>query len=200
MFNPDDPADCDGGASLHARGSGRSFEERRDCDPLFPALSRTPSMIHSTESVAAALVKAGITIPAVPKPAGAYVGAIRTGNLVVTSGQLPWVDGKLLHVGRIGAEVSEAEGKACARICAINALAQFQAAIGDLEAIRRIVRVEGFVHCAPGYRGHPRVLDGASHLFNELFGDRGIHTRVALGITEMPFDAPVQLVIWAEVA
>ena len=157
-------------------------------------------MAGPTHSVAVALQKAGITIPAVPQPAGAYVGAIRTGNLVVTSGQLPWVDGKLLHVGRIGAEVSEAEGKACARVCAINALAQFQAAIGDLEAIRRIVRVEGYVHCAPGYRGHPRVLDGASHLFNELFGDRGIHTRVALGITEMPFDAPVQLVIWAEVA
>lgn len=157
-------------------------------------------MTSPNDSVAVALQKAGITIPAVPQPAGAYVGAIRTGNLVVTSGQLPWVDGALLHVGRIGAEVSEAEGKACARVCAINALAQFQAAIGDLEAIRRIVRVEGYVHCAPGYRGHPRVLDGASHLFNELFGDRGIHTRVALGITEMPFDAPVQLVIWAEVA
>jgi enamine deaminase RidA (YjgF/YER057c/UK114 family) len=157
-------------------------------------------MSSQARSVAAALQQAGVTIPAVPKPAGAYVGAIRTGNLVVTSGQLPWIDGVLLHTGRIGAEVSEGEGKACARVCAINALAQFQAAIGDLESIVRIVRVEGFVHCAPGYRGHPRVLDGASHFFNEIFGDRGIHTRVALGITEMPFDAPVQLVVWAEVA
>jgi enamine deaminase RidA (YjgF/YER057c/UK114 family) len=145
------------------------------------------------------LRKLGIELPTAPKPVGAYVPVIRTGNLVVTSGQLPWKGDKLLYAGKLGTELSVQQGYEAARQCAINVLAQFQSVLGDLDKVRKIVRVEGYVHCGPGFRQHPQVLDGASELFNQVFGPKGRHTRTALGIHEMPLDAPVQLVVWAEV-
>jgi enamine deaminase RidA (YjgF/YER057c/UK114 family) len=145
------------------------------------------------------LRRLGIELPPAPQPVGAYVAVIRTGNLVVTSGQLPWKGDKLLHTGKLGTELSVEQGYEAARQCAINALAQLRSAIGDLDTVRRIVRIEGYVHCGPGFRQHPQVLNGASDLFNQLFGEKGRHTRTALGIHEMPLDAPVQLVVWAEV-
>jgi enamine deaminase RidA (YjgF/YER057c/UK114 family) len=141
----------------------------------------------------------GIELPPAPLPVGAYVAAQRTGNLVVTSGQLPWRGDKLLHAGRLGEGVTVEQGYEAARVCALNALAQIKLAVGDLDKVRQIVRLEGYVHCGPGFRQHPRVLNGASDLINAVFGGRGLHTRVALGIHEMPLDAPVQLVVWAEV-
>ena len=141
----------------------------------------------------------GIELPPAPLPVGAYVAAQRTGNLVVTSGQLPWRGDKLLHAGRLGEGVTVEQGYEAARVCALNALAQIKLAVGDLDKVRQIVRLEGYVHCGPGFRQHPRVLNGASDLINAVFGGRGLHTRVALGIHEMPLDAPVQLVLWAEV-
>jgi enamine deaminase RidA (YjgF/YER057c/UK114 family) len=120
--------------------------------------------------------------------------------LIFTSGQLPWRDGKLTHVGKLGAEVSIEQGYQAARQCALNGLAQLNAAVGDLEKVRRIVRLEGYVHAAPGFHEHPKVLDGASALLNEVLGERGRHARTALGINEMPLNAAVQLCLIAEVA
>ncbi|MCH2201424.1 MAG: RidA family protein [Fuerstiella sp.] len=141
----------------------------------------------------------GITLPAAPAAVAAYAPWIRVGNLVITSGQLPWDGDTLGFTGKLGDELNEEQGYQAARLCAINAIAQLKAAVGKLDLIRQIVRLEGNVHSAPGFRGHPQVLNGASDLFNQTFGDRGRHTRTALGINEMPLDAPVQLSVWAEV-
>lgn len=140
----------------------------------------------------------GITLPTPPAAVAAYEPWVRTGNQVVTSGQLPWDGDRLTCTGKLGAEVSEQEGYQAARRCAVNAIAQLKAAVGDLSQLR-IVRLEGNVHSAAGFRAHPQVLNGASELFNEVFGERGRHTRTALGINEMPLDAPVQLSVYAEV-
>jgi enamine deaminase RidA (YjgF/YER057c/UK114 family) len=142
----------------------------------------------------------GLSLPPAPAGVGAYVTWVRTGNLVFTSGQLPWRDGKLLYPGKVGAEVSVEQGYQAARQAALNALAQLKAAAGDLEKVRQIVRVEGLVHAAPGFQEHPKVLDGASELFNAVLGPRGRHARTALGINEMPLNAAVQLCVIAEVA
>lgn len=125
---------------------------------------------------------------------------MRTGNLILTSGQLPWKDGVIAFMGKLGAELNEEEGYQAARLCAINAISQLKDAIGDLEKLRQFVRIEGYVHAAPGFRGHPQVLNGASDLISEVFADRGRHARLALGINEMPLDAAVQLSVIAEVA
>ena len=141
----------------------------------------------------------GISLPEPPGAVGAYVPWVRTGNLVITSGQLPFKEGKIAYAGRPGAELTEKQGYEASKLCAINALAQIKAAVGDLEKVRRIVRIEGFIHSAPGFRGQPQVLNGASELLGEVFGPRGRHTRTALGISDMPLDAAVQLSVFAEV-
>lgn len=147
------------------------------------------------------LQKAGIELPVPPKGVGAYVTWIKTGNLVITSGQLPWKNGEMAFPGKCGSDIDIQGGYQAARLCGINAIAQINDAVeGDLEKVKQIVRVEGYVHTAPGFRGHPDVLNGASDLLNEIFGDKGIHVRVALGIDEMPLDAAVQIVVWAEVS
>jgi enamine deaminase RidA (YjgF/YER057c/UK114 family) len=124
---------------------------------------------------------------------------VRTGYLVITSGQLPFVGKELAFVGKLGAELHEQDGWNAARLCAVNALAQIKACVGSLDKISRIVRVEGYVHSAPGFQNQPKVLNGASELLVELFGDAGKHTRIALGVSEMPLNAAVQLGVWAEV-
>ena len=146
------------------------------------------------------LAELEIELPEAPAAVAAYLPWVRTGNLVITSGQLPWRDGQLAYVGKLGSDLSEAEGYQAARLCAINGIAQLKAAVKDLDRITRIVRLEGNVHSADGFRGHPQVLNGASDLFNEVFGELGLHTRTALGINEMPLDSPIQLSIWAEVS
>jgi enamine deaminase RidA (YjgF/YER057c/UK114 family) len=145
------------------------------------------------------LRKLGLELPPAPKPVGAYVGAVRTGNLLVTSGQLSWKGEKLAYTGKLGSELTAEQGYDAARLCALNALAQCKALLGDLDKVRRVVRLEGYVHCGPGFRQHPQVLNGASDLINAVFGPRGAHTRTAVGIHEMPLDAPIQLILWAEV-
>jgi len=146
------------------------------------------------------LEEAGIELPDAPPGVGAYVTWIKTGNLIITSGQLPWVDGEMAYSGKCGLDFDVTEGYQAARICAINALAQINNAVdGDLTKVKQIVRVEGYVHTAPGFRGHPNVLNGASEFFNQVFGEKGVHVRVALGIDEMPLNAAVQIVVWAEV-
>ena len=145
------------------------------------------------------LARLVIELPEPPAAVANYVAWVRTGALLVTSGQLPWEGAEMKFAGRCGDELSEQQGYEAARLCAINAIAQLKQAVGDLERIARIVRLEGNVHSAPGFRGQPHVLNGASDLMVEVFEERGRHTRTALGISEMPLDAAVQLSVWAEV-
>jgi enamine deaminase RidA (YjgF/YER057c/UK114 family) len=147
----------------------------------------------------AKLAELGITLPAVPKPAGAYVPAVRTGSLVYTAGQVPFVDGKIAATGKVGGTVSLDEGKALARVCALNALAAVDSLVG-VDAVVRVVKVVGFVASAEGFTGQPEVLNGASELFGEVFGDAGLHARSAVGVAELPRGVPVEVELIVEVA
>jgi enamine deaminase RidA (YjgF/YER057c/UK114 family) len=146
------------------------------------------------------LAALGLTLPPVAAPVAAYVPAVRTGTYVYTSGQLPTVDGKLPAVGKVGDEVSVQEAAGMARTCALNALAAAASAAGGLEAIRRIVKVTGFVASAPGFGGQAQVINGASELLIEVFGEDGKHSRSAIGVAELPLNAPVEVELIAEVA
>jgi enamine deaminase RidA (YjgF/YER057c/UK114 family) len=150
-------------------------------------------------SPAERLAGLGLTLPPVVAPVAAYVPAVRTGVFVYTSGQLPIVDGKLPAVGKVGGEVSAADAVGLARTCALNALAAAAAAAGGLDAIRRIVKVTGFVASAPGFGGQPQVINGASDLLIEVFGEEGKHARSAVGVAELPLNAPVEVELIAEV-
>ena len=150
-------------------------------------------------SIESKLIELGIELPPPPPAVAAYEPWMRTGNLVITSGQLPWRDGEMGFAGRCGEEITEDQGYQAARQCAINAIAQIKAAAGDLDRVRRIVKVDGYVHTAPGFRGHPQVLNGASELFNAVFGERGSHARLAIGVDEMPLNAAVQICVTAEI-
>jgi len=144
------------------------------------------------------LAELGLTLPAVAAPLAAYVPAVRAGGFVYTSGQLPTVDGKLLAVGKVGAEVSAADAAGLARTCALNALAAAASAAGGLAAIGRIVKVTGFVASAAGFTGQPQVVNGASELLLEVFGEDGRHARSAVGVAELPLNAPVEVELIAE--
>jgi enamine deaminase RidA (YjgF/YER057c/UK114 family) len=145
------------------------------------------------------LAELGLTLPPVTVPVAAYVPALRTGPYVYVSGQLPVVDGKLAAVGKVGDEVSAEDAAGMARTCALNALAAAASVAGGLEAIRRIVKVTGFVASAPGFGGQPQVINGASELFIEVFGEEGKHARSAVGVAELPLNAPVEVELIAEV-
>jgi enamine deaminase RidA (YjgF/YER057c/UK114 family) len=150
-------------------------------------------------SVRDRLTELGLDLPPVAKPLAAYTPAVRTGNLVYTSGQLPLQGGELPATGKVGAAVTPEAAKALARICALNALAAVDALVG-VDAITRIVKVVGFVASAPGFGGQPGVVNGASELFGDLFGDAGVHARSAVGVSELPLDAPVEVEVIVEVA
>jgi enamine deaminase RidA (YjgF/YER057c/UK114 family) len=150
-------------------------------------------------SVRERLAELGLELPAVAKPLAVYVPAVRTGNLVYTSGQLPLQGGELPQTGKVGAEVTLEEAKALARICALNALAAVDALVG-IDAVVHIVKVVGFVASAPGFSGQPGVVNGASELFGTVFGEAGAHARSAVGVSELPLDAPVEVEIIVEVA
>ncbi len=143
--------------------------------------------------ITARLSELGITIPAVAKPVAAYVPAMTTGNLLFTAGQLPFVDGALVKTGKVGGEVSASEAAELARICVLNALAAAQSVLGSLERITRVVKVNGFVASTPDFIGQPQVLNGASELLGEIFGDVGQHARAAVGVAVLPLDAPVEV-------
>jgi enamine deaminase RidA (YjgF/YER057c/UK114 family) len=145
------------------------------------------------------LAELGLTLPPVTAPVAAYVPAVRTGAFVYVSGQVPIVDGKLSAVGKVGAEVSASDAAGLARTCALNALAAAAAVAGGLGAIRRIVKVTGFVASAPGFNGQPQVINGASELLIEVFGEDGRHARSAVGVAELPLNAPVEVELIAEV-
>lgn len=139
-----------------------------------------------------------MTLPAVATPLAAYIPAVRTGNLVYTSGQLPLRSGELTHSGKVGSEVAPEEGKVAARTCVLNALAAIDALVG-IDSVVRVVKLVGFVASAPGFNGQPAVINGASEFLGELFGDAGSHARSAVGVSELPLDAPVEVELIVEV-
>jgi enamine deaminase RidA (YjgF/YER057c/UK114 family) len=150
-------------------------------------------------SATARLAELGIELPEVVTPLAAYVPAVRTGNLVYTSGQLPVVAGELLATGKVGGAVSPDDATALARVCALNALAAVHALVG-VDSVSRVVKVVGFVASAPGFNGQPGVVNGASQLFGDVFGDDGAHARSAVGVSELPLDSPVEVELIVEVA
>ncbi len=150
-------------------------------------------------TVEARLKSHGHEIPSAPAVVGNYVPAIRTGQLVLTSGQLPVIGKEVVFKGKVGHDVTEEQGQHAARLCALNALAQIKALVGSLDRVTRIVRVEGYVQSAPGFTTQPAVINGASNLFVEAFGEFGKHTRIAVGVSELPLNAAVELAVWAEV-
>jgi enamine deaminase RidA (YjgF/YER057c/UK114 family) len=139
------------------------------------------------------LAELGLTVPAVVPPLAAYQPAVRNGDLVFTAGQLPARDGQMIATGKLGGAVSEDDGYACARQCALNALAAIKAEIGELSAITRIVKVVVFVASTPDFTGQPKVANGASELLGEVFGDAGKHARSAVGVAVLPMDVPVEV-------
>lgn len=149
-------------------------------------------------TVSARLNELGIVLPAVAKPLAAYVPAVRTGTLVYTSGQLPLQAGVLTHSGKVGAEVAPEAAKIAARTCVLNALAAIDALVG-IDSVVGVVKVVGFVASAPGFNGQPAVINGASEVLGELFGDAGAHARSAVGVSELPLDAPVEVELIVEV-
>ncbi|WP_330251086.1 RidA family protein [Nocardia sp. NBC_00565] len=144
------------------------------------------------------LAQLGLTLPPVVAPVAAYIPAIRTGSLVYTSGQLPFVDGQLSATGKVGAEVSLEDAKEAAKLCALNAIAAVHDLVG-LDAVVRIVKVVGFVASAPGFTDQPQVINGASELLGAVFGDAGVHARSAVGVAELPRNTPVEVELIAEV-
>jgi enamine deaminase RidA (YjgF/YER057c/UK114 family) len=149
-------------------------------------------------TASARLAELGIALPPVIAPLAAYIPAVRTGNLVYTSGQLPLESGELSHTGKVGSEVSPEQAKAAARTCALNALAAIEALVG-IDAVSRVVKLVGFVSSAPGFTGQPGVVNGASEVLGEIFGDAGAHARSAVGVAELPLNAPVEVELIVEV-
>lgn len=139
------------------------------------------------------LAQLGLSLPDVARPLAAYVPAVRSGDLVWTSGQLPTVDGKLAVTGKLGAEVSQEDGARLAATCALNGLAAVAAELGDLDAVERVVKVVGYVASDPSFHDQPAVVNGASELLGEIFGDAGRHARSAVGVAVLPLDAPVEV-------
>lgn len=158
-------------------------------------------MTHAPSgSPEARLAALGLVVPPPPGAVAAYEPWQRIGNIITTSFQLPWVDGKLAHVGRLGRDLSVEQGIQAARICALNGIAQLKAAAdGDLTRVR-VVRIEGHVGCVEGFEHMPLVLNGGSELINEVFGSRGRHARTAQGHMVMPLNVPVMLGFWAELS
>jgi enamine deaminase RidA (YjgF/YER057c/UK114 family) len=145
------------------------------------------------------LTDLGIAIPMLPPPVAAYVPAVRTGRLVYASGQTPTIDGVLQIRGKLGDAISVEEGRGAARLAALNCLAEVRGLLGSLDAISRVVRLTGYVASAPGFGEQPAVMNGASQLLEEVFGEAGRHARSAIGVAELPFGAPVEVELIVEV-
>ena len=145
------------------------------------------------------LAELGLSVPEVAKPVAAYIPAVRSGHHVFTSGQLPMRDGQLMLTGKVGGEVSQEEAVECARQCGLNALAAVRAEVGELSAVKRIVKVVAFVASTPDFTGQPLVANGVSELLGEVFGDAGRHARSAVGVPVLPLDAPVEVELIVEI-
>jgi enamine deaminase RidA (YjgF/YER057c/UK114 family) len=145
------------------------------------------------------IIDLGFLLPETAKPLAAYIPAVKSGNLVFTSGQLPMIAGSLAETGKVGGSVSPERAKELATVCALNALAAVKTVIGDLDKIKRIVKVVGFVSSVPEFSGQPAVVNGASEFLGEVFGEKGIHARSAVGVAVLPLDAPVEIELIVEV-
>jgi enamine deaminase RidA (YjgF/YER057c/UK114 family) len=145
------------------------------------------------------LAELGLAVPEVAPPVAAYVPAVRSGAHVFTSGQLPMREGTLITTGKVGAEVSLEDAVECAKQCALNAIAAVRAEVGELSAVKRVVKVVAFVASAPDFTAQPKVANGASELLGTVFGDAGVHARSAVGVAALPLDAPVEVEITVEV-
>ena len=146
------------------------------------------------------LASLGLTIPDVAAPVAAYIPAVASGHLVYTSGQLPFVEGTLVESGKVGAEVTPERARELAAICVLNGLAAARSAIGSLDRVTRVVKVVGFVASDSSFTGQPGVINGASELLGELFGDAGKHARSAVGVAVLPLDSPVEIELILEFA
>lgn len=146
------------------------------------------------------LAELGLAVPEVAKPVAAYVPAVRTGNYVYTSGQLPMREGNLITTGKVGGEVTAEQAYECAQQCALNGLAAVKSLIGDLERVQRVVKVVGFVASTTDFTGQPGVVNGASELIGKVFGEAGQHARSAVGVSVLPLDAPVEVELIVEVS
>lgn len=145
------------------------------------------------------LAELGLAVPDVAKPVAAYVPAVRTGSYVYTSGQLPMRDGQLMRTGKVGGEVSQEDAVECARQCGLNALAAVRAEVGELSAVKRVVKVVAFVASTTDFTAQPQVANGVSELLGDVFGDAGRHARSAVGVPVLPLDAPVEVELVVEV-
>jgi enamine deaminase RidA (YjgF/YER057c/UK114 family) len=146
------------------------------------------------------LQELGVSLPAPAVPVAAYVPCVRTGSLVYVSGRVPVLDGKPSHLGHLGDDVDLEDGRAAARTCAVNVLAALRAELGELSRVRRVVKVTGFVASTPDFTDHPKVINAASELFGDVFGDAGRHARAAIGVAALPLGVPVEVEAIVEVA
>lgn len=144
-------------------------------------------------SYEAKIKELGLELPPAPKPVAAYVPAVIADGFVYTSGQIPFVNGELKYKGKVGGGVSEADGYEAAKVCALNCLSVIKAQIGSLDKIEKIVKVVGFVNSAAGFNMQPKVVNGASELLGQIFGEAGQHARSAVGVNELPMDAAVEV-------
>ncbi|CAB4554212.1 MAG: RidA family protein [Actinobacteria bacterium] len=145
------------------------------------------------------IIELGFSLPETSIPLAAYIPAVQSGNLVFTSGQLPMIEGSLAETGKVGGTVSPERAKELATVCALNALAAVKTVIGDLDKIKRIVKVVGFVSSVPDFSAQPAVVNGASEFLGAVFGEKGIHARSAVGVAVLPLDAPVEIELIVEV-
>ncbi len=146
------------------------------------------------------LKQLNITLPTPPKPAGSYIPVVISGNLAFVSGQIPMQDGKVLYTGKVPSEKSIEEAQNAAKLCAINLLAQLKANLGSLDRITKIVRVSGFVNCTPEFSEQPKIINAASDLFFEIFGEKGKHSRIAVGVSSLPLNSTVEIDMIVEFA
>lgn len=144
------------------------------------------------------LLQLGLELPEVATPAGAYVPAVISGNLVFTAGQIPLINGQLMATGKVGDAITPEFAKEIAQRCALNAIAAVKSVLGDLGRVKRIVKVVGFVASTPDFTGQPGVVNGASELLGAVFGDAGLHARSAVGVASLPLDAPVEVELIVE--
>ena len=151
-------------------------------------------------TVESRLAEIGLTLPEIAVPVAAYVPAVRSGNLIFLSGQLPMVNGELPQTGKVGGTVTPDEAHELAKICALNGIAAVKGLIGDLEKVVRIVKVTGFVASVPDFVSAPIVVNGASNVLLQAFGDKGVHARSSLGVAALPLDAPVEVELIVEVS
>jgi len=166
---------------------------RETTNPIDHILGK-PSEDNMVGAIEQKLTSLGITLPIAPAPVANYVGFVRTGNLVIVSGQVCFdAQGKLIAKGKLGAGVTVEQGAAAARGCAVNLLAQLKAALGDLDKVVRVVRLGGFINSAPDFLDGPKVLNGASDLMVQVFGDKGRHARTTVGVASLPADASVEV-------